>query len=67
MAHDPQAGYHDLALLMYERDDRSARGALSAEFSELKKLGLVQSPEKGKFQLTPLAARVLATQAGAID
>jgi len=64
LAKRPGAGLGALAIAMYDVDDRAKRGALSAEFSTLNKLGLVEavSPGTGQFKLTRLGQRLLSRE-----
>jgi hypothetical protein len=63
---NPGASFIELVRGMYDgRDDRAARGGLSAEFSGLKADGFVFSQEKGRFQLTELGTRAMANLNGA--
>lgn len=67
LTRNPDAEFGDLTIAMYGRDDRSARGALSAEFSNMKhgKLVVPVTNVKGKFKLTELARRALAQEENA--
>lgn len=68
LADMPDASFAFLATTMYGRDDRSAKSALSAEFSGLKDEKLVEPIEnaKGRFRLTELAKRALAAKEGRV-
>lgn len=59
IARYPRKPYTEMCALMYGRSDEATHSTLSAELSQLKSNGLVESVGRGQYIITPVGLHVL--------